>query len=172
MPHGHAHAHERGIPMHTRMWNAGMRAPPARASSASACRHRVPDAVRHPGCTAQRSPGNQANEPFLKWLTTVASTSDADVPRLFSTSYGEDESSWSLPAATRLNAEFMKAGVGTKFPLAVFSARPCLSLASPCRQSGEARPGSQAAPPSPDGPWTGLLPSPGLRCVSRSLPLT
>lgn len=32
------------------------------------------------------------------------------VPKIFSTSYGEDESSWSLPAATRLNAEFMKAG--------------------------------------------------------------
>jgi tripeptidyl-peptidase-1 len=40
----------------------------------------------------------------------MASTSDDDVPKIFSTSYGEDESSWSLPAATRLNTEFMKAG--------------------------------------------------------------
>jgi tripeptidyl-peptidase-1 len=43
-------------------------------------------------------------------LTKMASTSDADVPKLFSTSYGEDERAWSLPAATRLNTEFMKAG--------------------------------------------------------------
>ena len=57
-----------------------------------------------------RSPTNPANEPFMKWLTTLASTPDAQVPKLFSTSYGEDESSWSLPAATRLNTEFMKAG--------------------------------------------------------------
>jgi len=46
----------------------------------------------------------------MKWLTTVSSTPDSSVPKLFSTSYGEDESSWSLPAATRLNTEFMKAG--------------------------------------------------------------
>jgi len=57
-----------------------------------------------------RSPDNPANEPYMKWLTTLASTPDATVPKLFSTSYGEDESSWSLPAATRLNTEFMKAG--------------------------------------------------------------
>lgn len=56
------------------------------------------------------SPDNPENEPFMKWLTKLSQTSDADVPKLFSTSYGEDESSWSLPAATRLNTEFMKAG--------------------------------------------------------------
>jgi len=59
---------------------------------------------------AGASPDNPQNEPFMKWLTQVSSTSDDDVPKIFSTSYGEDESSWSLPAATRLNAEFMKAG--------------------------------------------------------------
>jgi len=56
------------------------------------------------------SPDNAANEPFMKWLAQMSSTSDADVPKIFSTSYGEDESSWSLPAATRLNTEFQKAG--------------------------------------------------------------
>jgi tripeptidyl-peptidase-1 len=47
----------------------------------------------------------------MKWLTTLSNTSDSDVPKIFSTSYGEDEASWSLPAATRLNVEFQKAGV-------------------------------------------------------------
>jgi tripeptidyl-peptidase-1 len=56
------------------------------------------------------SPDNKENEPFMKWLAKVSSTSDADIPKLFSTSYGEAESSWSPAAATRLNAEFMKAG--------------------------------------------------------------
>merc|ERR1712151_767821 len=45
-----------------------------------------------------------------KWLTQMGKTSDADVPKIFSTSYGEDESSWSFAAAQRLNTEFMKAG--------------------------------------------------------------
>lgn len=58
-----------------------------------------------------KSPDNAANEPFMKWLVQVSSTSDADVPKIFSTSYGEDESSWSYPAAQRLNVEFQKAGV-------------------------------------------------------------
>jgi len=56
------------------------------------------------------SPDNAANEPFMKWLSTVASTSDSEVPLVFSTSYGEDENSWSLTAAQRLNTEFMKVG--------------------------------------------------------------
>jgi len=56
------------------------------------------------------SPDNPQNEPFMKFLAQVSSTSDADVPKLFSTSYGEPESSWSNAAADRLNAEFMKVG--------------------------------------------------------------
>lgn len=56
------------------------------------------------------SPDNKANEPFMKWLVQLSNTSDADVPKIFSTSYGEDESSWSYPAAQRLNVEFQKAG--------------------------------------------------------------
>ncbi|CAE7682935.1 tpp1 [Symbiodinium sp. CCMP2592] len=60
---------------------------------------------------AGRSKDNPKNEPFLKWLTTLSSTGDKDVPKVFSTSYGEDEGSWSYAAAQRLNVEFQKAGV-------------------------------------------------------------
>uniref|UniRef100_A0A7S4S9L0 subtilisin n=1 Tax=Alexandrium monilatum TaxID=311494 RepID=A0A7S4S9L0_9DINO len=58
-----------------------------------------------------RSPDNPQNEPFMKWLEKLSSTPDADVPKVFSTSYGEDEGSWSRAAAQRLNVEFQKAGV-------------------------------------------------------------
>ena len=57
-----------------------------------------------------KAPDNPANEPFLKWLTAVSNTSDAAVPKLFSTSYGEDESSVSTAYADRINIEFVKAG--------------------------------------------------------------
>merc|ERR1711865_483147 len=56
------------------------------------------------------SPDNSANEPFMKWLQEMSNTADDSIPKIFSTSYGEDESSWSLEAATRLNVEFQKAG--------------------------------------------------------------
>eukprot|EP00939_MAST-03C_sp_MAST-3C-sp1_P000047 g47.t1 len=56
------------------------------------------------------SPDNKENEPFMSWLALVSNTSDAEVPKLFSTSYGENENSWSMEAATRLNVEFQKAG--------------------------------------------------------------
>lgn len=59
---------------------------------------------------AGRSPDNERNEPFMKWLTEISNTADEDVPKIFSTSYGEGESSWSYPAAQRLNVEFQKAG--------------------------------------------------------------
>jgi len=57
-----------------------------------------------------RSDDNPANEPFVKWLVQMSNTADQDIPKIFSTSYGEDESSWSKPAAERLNVEFQKAG--------------------------------------------------------------
>jgi len=57
------------------------------------------------------SDDNKQNEPFLKWLMVVSNTSDAKVPKLFSTSYGENEDSCSQARAKRLNAEFIKAGV-------------------------------------------------------------
>eukprot|EP00930_Biecheleria_cincta_P086318 TRINITY_DN7562_c0_g1_i1.p1 TRINITY_DN7562_c0_g1~~TRINITY_DN7562_c0_g1_i1.p1 ORF type:complete len:559 (-),score=78.46 TRINITY_DN7562_c0_g1_i1:22-1698(-) len=59
---------------------------------------------------AGNSPDNPQNEPFMKWLAQISNTSDFDVPKLFSSSYGEGESTWSYAAAQRLNAEFMKAG--------------------------------------------------------------
>jgi len=58
-----------------------------------------------------RDPDNKDNEPFFTWLTQMDNTSDADVPKVFSTSYGEDENSWTLDAGTRLNTEFQKNGV-------------------------------------------------------------
>jgi tripeptidyl-peptidase-1 len=60
---------------------------------------------------AGRSPDNVENEPFMKWLQQMSSTGDEDIPKIFSTSYGEDENSWSFEAAQRLNVEFQKAGV-------------------------------------------------------------
>jgi len=57
-----------------------------------------------------KAPDNPQNEPFLKWLAAVSNTSDDTVPKLFSTSYGEDESSVSTAYADRINTEFMKAG--------------------------------------------------------------
>jgi len=59
---------------------------------------------------AGRSPDNPENEPFLKWLAMLGNTSDAEVPKVFSTSYGEDEVSVSAAYADRINVEFMKAG--------------------------------------------------------------
>jgi len=59
---------------------------------------------------AGRSPDNAANEPFMTWLAQMSSTSDDTIPKIFSTSYGEDENSWSFEAASRLNTEFQKAG--------------------------------------------------------------
>lgn len=56
------------------------------------------------------SPDDKENEPFFKWLTVLANTTDADVPKLFSTSYGEDENTWSDASLDRMNVEFQKAG--------------------------------------------------------------
>jgi len=58
-----------------------------------------------------RVPGEPENEPFLKFLTTLANTSDSDVPLVISSSYGEDEDLTSLAYAQRCNVEFQKAGV-------------------------------------------------------------
>ena len=57
-----------------------------------------------------RAPKNVHNEPFLKWLIQVSKTDDATVPKVFSTSYGEDEDSVDPDYAARINVEFMKAG--------------------------------------------------------------
>merc|ERR1719215_2604248 len=57
-----------------------------------------------------RSPDNSENEPFLTWLQGMSTTDDETIPKIFSTSYGEDDNSWSFEAASRLNVEFQKAG--------------------------------------------------------------
>eukprot|EP00494_Astrolonche_serrata_P030139 UN30406 len=57
-----------------------------------------------------RAPDNKENEPFLNWLLDAANTTDADIPKVFSTSYGEDETSVSEAYADRINAEFQKLG--------------------------------------------------------------
>lgn len=56
------------------------------------------------------APDNPENEPFLDWLLDVANTTDSTVPKLFSTSYGEDEDSVSKVYASRINTEFQKLG--------------------------------------------------------------
>jgi tripeptidyl-peptidase-1 len=48
---------------------------------------------------------------WLKWMSLVQNTSDAEVPLVMSTSYGEDEAYIAEDYAARLNIEFMKAGV-------------------------------------------------------------
>jgi tripeptidyl-peptidase-1 len=55
-------------------------------------------------------PGNPENEPFVDWLVRVSNTSDADVPFLFSISYGDPENGVSETYAKRCGTEFMKAG--------------------------------------------------------------
>lgn len=57
-----------------------------------------------------RAPDNPENEPFLKFMTTLSNTPDAEVPLVVSVSYGEDEASTSKEYADRLNVEFQKAG--------------------------------------------------------------
>jgi tripeptidyl-peptidase-1 len=61
--------------------------------------------------TAGRQPGNAENEPFVAWLTNVASTPNDDVPDLFSISYGDEEHGVTESYAVRCNTEFQSAGV-------------------------------------------------------------
>lgn len=58
---------------------------------------------------AGRQPNNIQNEPFLDFLYAVGNTTNP--PMVFSTSYGEDESSVSLDYATRMNEEFQENGL-------------------------------------------------------------
>ena len=54
-------------------------------------------------------PGNPENEPFVAWLTSVASA--VDPPSVFSISYGDEENGVSYEYAQRCSVEFQKAGV-------------------------------------------------------------
>ena len=58
------------------------------------------------------SPNDAEDEPFLTWLYTAGNTTDAEIPLVFSTSYGEDEDSEvTTDYSDRINVEFMKLGV-------------------------------------------------------------
>lgn len=56
------------------------------------------------------APDNKENEPFLTWILLVGNTSDGNVPKVFSTSYGEPEATVSLGYMARIEAEFIKTG--------------------------------------------------------------
>jgi len=58
-----------------------------------------------------RAPDNDENEPFLDWVLDVGITADSVVPKLFSTSYGEDEDTVSWQYASRIDVEFIKCGL-------------------------------------------------------------
>lgn len=53
-----------------------------------------------------RQPDAPENEPFLDWLYLLGNTTSP--PLVFSTSYGEDETSVDLDYAERMNQEFQK----------------------------------------------------------------
>jgi len=58
--------------------------------------------------TKGTQPGNPENEPFVAWLTSVATASDP--PSVFSISYGDEENGVSYEYAQRCSVEFQKAG--------------------------------------------------------------
>ena len=98
---------------------------------------------------AGRSPVDAMDEPFLAWLYAVGNASDAAVPLVFSTSYGEDEAS-ELPSgyAERVNAEFLKGGArGISFLFASGDSGAAAATGPSC-------PGGRFAPKWPAAsPW-------------------
>jgi tripeptidyl-peptidase-1 len=62
-----------------------------------------------PGRAPDPSGKEPDNEPFLDWLFAVSNTSDADVPKVFSTSYADSEFIVSAAYANRVDTEFVKA---------------------------------------------------------------
>ena len=60
--------------------------------------------------TAGQQPYNPGNEPFMKFLTAVGTTSGSAAPKTISVSYGDDEPGVNFGYATRVNAEFQKMG--------------------------------------------------------------
>ena len=61
--------------------------------------------------TAGQQPGSPENEPFAKWLSILANTSDTDLPLTISTSYGDNENTVVRSYAERVNVEFQKLGL-------------------------------------------------------------
>jgi hypothetical protein len=69
--------------------------------------------VRAPVRLSLRPRHPTSSPPFPAYRPSPAPPPPPDpfqIPKIFSTSYGEDEASWSPPAAARLNVEFLKAG--------------------------------------------------------------
>lgn len=52
---------------------------------------------------------HESQEPFLQWMVLLSNMSD--LPWVHTISYGDDEDSLSTAYMTRINTEFMKAGV-------------------------------------------------------------
>merc|ERR1712113_1365610 len=108
----------------------------------------------------------------------LSNTSDTEVPKIFSTSYGEDERSWSYAAAQRLNIEFQKAGArgisllyaagdeganckGGKFvPEGPGSSPYVTAVGGTGPTSGYPQPGSEAAIGLSSGGFSGYWPMP------------
>jgi len=85
--------------------------------------------------TAGQQPGNPGNEPFLVWLSNVANMTDADVPKTFSVSYGDNEPSVEFGYAQRVNAEFQKAGLrGISIMFSSGDGGVAGGQSSPCQQ--------------------------------------
>ena len=63
--------------------------------------------------TAGQQPYNPGNEPFLKFLTVLSTTSDDSFPRTLSVSYGDNEPTVNFGYAERVNTEFKKLGTGS-----------------------------------------------------------
>lgn len=60
-------------------------------------------------CSAVPPGRHESQEPFLQWMILLSNMTD--LPWVHTISYGDDEDSLSAAYMTRINTEFMKAGV-------------------------------------------------------------
>jgi len=87
---------------------------------------------------------HDGQEPFLVWLQSMGNISDADVPKVVSVSYGDDEDSISPSYAARCEVEFQK--LGLRGVSVMFAAG---DSGADCRSSGNVfRPDWPASSPS------------------------
>lgn len=123
-------------------------------------------------------------DPFVKWLIKVSDTSDDVIPKVFSTSYGEDEGASSPISAARLNIEFQKAGLrgisilfasgdeganlaGKKFRPEFPSSSPYVtSVGATAPAAGFPRPGSETATALSSGGFSNFFPMPSWQNAS------
>jgi hypothetical protein len=95
-------------------------------------------------------PNNQPNEPFLKWLMTMAS--DTCPPPVFTVSYVDNEDSVTMPYFNRVNVELQKAGVrGISILFASGDVAQSGAWKPPCSE-GEMKYGNEAGFPA-GSPW-------------------